>query len=140
MSIVLRNCFRSVATGESSIEHPIRSSKTYSELQTSTVPTGIEEKLVDVEYPHTPERIASYSDVADYKKDPLAAVASASPRQNLGDVREFQRIQSMDTCELRALLDKTQKSIDLLREKLKEKEPKAEPKAESKVEPQGGNE
>lgn len=143
MSIVLKNCFRSTAINESTIEHPVRSAKTYAELQSRTVPYGVEEKLVEVEYPHTPERIKSYSDVADYKKDPLSAVANATPRQNLGDVRDFQKIQNMDTTELRALLDKTQNAIDLCRKKLAATESKEEPKEESKeepkTEPKGGN-
>lgn len=79
--------------------------KVYSELQRKTTSNGIVEELVEVDYPHTPEVIKSYAPSADYHSDVVGAIASATPKANLGDVSVFQDILSRDMSEARSLYE-----------------------------------
>ena len=63
-------------------------------------------KVVEREYPVTPESVKSFRDIADYHADPAAAVASAPSRKNLGDVRDMQSIARMDDTQLSAMAER----------------------------------
>lgn len=63
-------------------------------------------KVVEREYPVTPESVKSFRDVSDYRADPAAAVASAPSRQNLGDIRDLQSIAKMDDTQLIAMAER----------------------------------
>ena len=63
-------------------------------------------KVVEREYPVTPEAVKSFRDIADYHTDPAAAVASAPSRKNLGDIRDMQSIAKMDDTQLNAMAER----------------------------------
>lgn len=54
------------------------------------LPTGFYEQLVEREYPVNSESVSSYADTADYRNDPLGAIAQAPKRVNLGDITGLQ--------------------------------------------------
>ena len=58
-------------------------------------------KVVEREYPITPETVKSYAESADYHTDPAsaAAAAAANPRKSLGDIRDIQKVASMDSAQ-----------------------------------------
>lgn len=58
-------------------------------------------QVVEREYPITPETVKSYAESADYHTDPLsaAAAAAANPRKSLGDIRDLQKVASMDSAQ-----------------------------------------
>lgn len=60
------------------------------------LPTGYYEKLVEREYPITSESVSSYADTADFRNDPLGAIASAPKRVNLGDITGVQEFANGD--------------------------------------------
>lgn len=63
-------------------------------------------RVVEREYPVTPETVKSFRDIADYHTDPAAAVASAPSRKNLGDIRDIQSIAKMDDTQLSAMAER----------------------------------
>lgn len=66
----------------------------YCALVRETVPSGIREKIVEMDYPITRESVKSYLSSCDYKSDPLGSVG-ASPAF-YGDIRDIQKIADMD--------------------------------------------
>lgn len=58
-------------------------------------------KVVERDYPITPETVKSYAESADYHTDPAsaAAAAAANPRKSLGDIRDIQKVASMDSAQ-----------------------------------------
>lgn len=58
-------------------------------------------KVIEREYPITPETVKSYAQSADYHTDPAsaAAAAAANPRKSLGDIRDIQKVASMDSAQ-----------------------------------------
>lgn len=100
-SLIKQNCFARVAR-----PYPIdlkqgQPDKMYFELQRTPTKKGIglEENLTAVEYPITADYVGSHLGETNYKIDPLAAVARAGKRDNLGDIRNVMDIMSMDTEE-----------------------------------------
>lgn len=71
---------------DSSIKQP----KYYSSLEKKQLPNGVVYNLEQVEYPITSESVTSYVESSDYHRDPLAAIANAPKRVNLGDITEVQ--------------------------------------------------
>lgn len=57
----------------------------------------------EIPYEITPDYVNSFTDSADYRRDPVAAVINSTPRQNLGDVTEFQKINELDDSQAAAL-------------------------------------
>lgn len=136
--IKLKNCFRLDGNHEKTTAHPVRFGQTYFELQRRTHQNGVSEELVEVEYPHTPARVNSYCDVADYKRDPFTAITNGKPRVNLGDVRDIQEVVKMDTSERVAYLKGLRGAIDKLVEL--ESEPTEKPTEKPTENPtEGGN-
>lgn len=64
--------------------------KYYSSLEKKQLPNGVLYNLEEVEYPITSESVTSYVESSDYHRDPLAAIAAAPKRVNLGDITEVQ--------------------------------------------------
>lgn len=81
--------------------------KKYYELQRKTVANGIQEQLVPVSYPITPESVKSYAASTDYKRDFTGNQRSGGV--NIGENAEkVQKIISGDTAEAKALYDRLQ--------------------------------
>lgn len=111
---LMQNCF----LREASTQHDCRFSKqpkTYIELQNKVVSDGIKQEYVEVEYPHTAERVSSYAEAADYRRDPFAAVAKAKPRDNLGDIVDLQKIANMDTSARTAFINSLSEAVQTLK-------------------------
>lgn len=68
----------------------IKQPKYYSSLEKKQLPNGVVYNLEEVEYPITSESVTSYVESSDYHRDPLAAIAAAPKRVNLGDITEVQ--------------------------------------------------
>ena len=64
--------------------------KTEVVIEKVDLPTGFYERLVEREYPINSETVSSYADTADYRNDPLGAIAKAPKRVNLGDITGVQ--------------------------------------------------
>lgn len=73
--------------------------KKYSVLEKKQLPNGYIEEVVEKDYPITPESVKSYADSADYRNDPMQAIANAPKRVNLGDVTEVQKFIESDPQE-----------------------------------------
>lgn len=104
--LIKQNCFTRDVTVHSS--DPERSSTHFTSLDEVSTPNGVEIKITENEYPITPQYVNSFVDSADYRRDPLGAIANAPQRRNLGDVREIQDVSQMDTSELLALYNQLQ--------------------------------
>lgn len=76
--------------------------------------SGTDLKLSENSYPITPQYVQSFVDSADYHCDPLAAIANSSARLNLGDVTDYQKINSMDTSEQIKLYQQLQEKFGKL--------------------------
>lgn len=74
----------------------IAEEKKYVELKQEVLPNGYVEKLEEVDYPINSASVTSYADGADYRNDPLQAVANAPKRVNLGDISEVQAFIEKD--------------------------------------------
>lgn len=70
--------------------------KKYVSLERQNLPNGFVETLVEKDYPINSESVTSYADGADYRSDPLQAIANAPKRVNLGDVTEVQNFIESD--------------------------------------------
>lgn len=64
--------------------------KKYDSLERKDLSNGFVEQVVQVDYPINPDSISSYVDGADYRRDPMQAIANTPSRVNLGDIREVQ--------------------------------------------------
>lgn len=73
--------------------------KKYSVLEKQQLPNGYIEEVIEKDYPITPESVKSYADSADYRNDPMQAIANAPKRVNLGDVTEVQKFIESDPQE-----------------------------------------
>lgn len=73
----------------------------YFELREIQLENGIIEKLVEVDYPITPDYVKSFASSCDYRNDIDAALNSPPRGQNLGDVTSLQDILSMDLSSVR---------------------------------------
>lgn len=111
---LMQNCF----LREVSEQHDCRFSKqpkTYVELQNKVVSDGIKQEYVEVEYPHTAERVNSYAEAADYRRDPFAAIVKSQPRENLGNIIDLQKLANMDTSARKAYINSLSEAIETLK-------------------------
>ena len=139
-SFVLQNCFRQVP--EVLAVDPVKQDDKYVALETSTdFFKGYQEQVVEYDYPITSESVTSYASGVDYKRDLFSAMKSNSG-QNLGDVREAQRVANnvdMNTFAgtVKSQIEELKKILDKIQGK---SEAKSEVKPEVKPEVVGGNE
>lgn len=63
----------------------------YPSLERKNLSNGYTEEVVIKDYPINPDSVTSYADAADYRNDPLQAIAQAPKRVNLGDISEVQQ-------------------------------------------------
>lgn len=85
-SIVLRNVPRSTV----SEEKKNKTQEKYSVLEKQMLENGYVEIVVDKDYPINSDSITSMAEGADYKNDPMQAIANERPRVNLGDITQAQ--------------------------------------------------
>lgn len=89
--------------------------KTYPELERVDSDFGFEEKVVERDYPITPESVSSYAETADYRNNLQQALNMPARGKNLGDVRDAQHLSDLDSSEISA-------RIALLQEVLSKKQ------------------
>lgn len=112
-AFVLRNCF--AEDPHTPRQLPEKVSPTYfAEEKTVDYVEGEKRRMVEKEYPITPEYVASFVEATDYKN---GVASQMSARQNLGDIREAQKAGSMDTAEFVAMVADLQKKLDDLKSK-----------------------
>lgn len=87
-----QNCYR-VAGSEKATKtlFPNKEMKTYDSLEKVELPTGFFQELVQKDYPITSASVSSLAEGADYRNDPMQAIAQAPQRVNLGDITEAQK-------------------------------------------------
>lgn len=67
---------------------------------------GVELKESVNPYPITPQYVDSFVESSDYRKDPFAAIAAGTQKQNLGDISDVQKLVAMDYEQARELYSK----------------------------------
>lgn len=68
----------------------------YPSLERKQLPNGFVEGVEVKDYPINSKSVTSYADGADYRNDPMQAVANAPKRVNLGDVSQVQEFLESD--------------------------------------------
>lgn len=66
----------------------------------------------EMPYEITPESVTSFAEGADYRRDPVGAVANGHKRVNLGDVTDMQALMKMDTSDLNALQNRLSMAME----------------------------
>lgn len=93
---IRQNCYvlgtRTASAGTISSEPE----KKYQTIERVNLPNGYYETVVEKDYPINSESVTSYADGADYRNDPLQAIANAPKRVNLGDVTQLQEFVQTD--------------------------------------------
>lgn len=64
--------------------------KKYDILEKKDLPNGYIQEVVTKDYPINSDSVTSLAEGADYKNDPLQAMANAPTRVNLGDITQAQ--------------------------------------------------
>lgn len=90
-----QNCYVSDVLTDT-IAHRIKPPRHYVELKEKITDNGYIQELEKMEYPITSESVTSYVDSADYRRDPMQAVANAPKRVNLGDITQVQDFIAQD--------------------------------------------
>lgn len=94
---IRQNCYvRDVLSTESSYISDTKKITKYGSLERKQLPNGFTEQVEERDYPITSDSVTSYADGADYRNDPLQAIANAPKRVNLGDVTEVQKFVQND--------------------------------------------
>lgn len=83
---------------------PVELVSQYPELKREDTQFGFEEKVVVSDYPITPETVNSYAETADYRNNLQEALNSPSRGKGLGDIRDLQDLQNLDTSVIRERL------------------------------------
>ena len=71
--------------------NPQKTQEKYEVLERVELPNGYIEGIVVKDYPINSESISSLAEGADYKNDPMQAIAKAPERVNLGDITQAQK-------------------------------------------------
>lgn len=102
-NLLQQNCYvRDVTNKVYTHREPITQ---YESLDTVVEEDGVKLRRAVQDYPITPQYVQSFVDSADYRKDPLGAIANGKSRQNLGDITEMQQVSNMGTDEARAMYE-----------------------------------
>lgn len=93
---IRQNCYvlgtRTASAGTISSEPE----KKYKTIERVNLANGYYDTVVEKDYPINSESVTSYADGADYRNDPLQAIANAPKRVNLGDVTQLQDFVQTD--------------------------------------------
>lgn len=96
-SRLLQNVF--VVDGTEHVEqtpNPSHTIETVDVLVRKNLPNGFVEEVETKPYPINSASVTSYADSANYRNDPVSAVANATKRVNLGDVAGVQEFLASD--------------------------------------------
>lgn len=77
--------------------------KTYYELREIQTDDGYVEKLVEVDYPITPDYVKSFANSSDYRNDIERAMNEPARGVNMGDMTNLQDIVNMDMTAVKDL-------------------------------------
>lgn len=97
-NLIQQNVYVRDVTRKSDLKTPVTES--YYSLEEVSDGNSVREELVEHPYHITPQYVNSFVESADYRRDPASAVLNAPKRQNLGDVRDVQKLGSLDMVEL----------------------------------------
>lgn len=112
----------------------------YFSLEKKQLDNGYTFELEKVDYPITSESITSYVDSADYRRDPMQAIANAPKRVNLGDITEVQKfIESDPQQAVRVYKAVGEKLQEYYKKKENAPAPAPAEPAPAQPVPQGGN-
>lgn len=100
-NLLQQNCYVREATR--SLGEHLDVPETYMSLDEVSTPSGVRQELREYPYHITPAYVDSFVESADYRRDPLGAIAQSKPRRNLGDIRDLQKVASMDMEQAREL-------------------------------------
>lgn len=103
-NIYIRDCARASDVETSVCEK-------YPELERRDTDCGFEERVVSRDYPITPESLNSFAETADYKNNLVEAMHAPSRGKGLGDIRDMQDLQNMDSVEIRNRIASLQKVL-----------------------------
>lgn len=104
----------------------------YPELERKETQYGFEEKVVQRDYPITPEYVNSFAETADYKNN-LSEAMNAPPRgKGLGDLRDVQELQNMDSVEISRRIAELQKVLSQKSVPVSESVPQNDDKGDNK--------
>lgn len=97
-NIIRQNCYvRPIAV---SPEPPVHDyERMYLSMTEETDADGLKHVVTETEYQITPAYVQSFAESADLRNDPMGAIVAsqnAPKRENLGDIREYQRVLAMD--------------------------------------------
>lgn len=84
--IVLRNVPHTIV----SEEQKNKTQEKYTVLEKQMLENGYVEMVVEKDYPINSDSVSSMAEGADYKNDPMQAIAKERPRVNLGDITQAQ--------------------------------------------------
>ncbi|WGL30981.1 hypothetical protein [Dipodfec virus UOA04_Rod_618] len=89
----------------------VRQSDKYLSIDEELSADGVLLKETVNDYPITPAYVNSFLPDSDYRNDPQSAIANSKPRQNLGDLTEFQAVNNMSMSEAAQLLQRLQEKL-----------------------------
>lgn len=108
-----QNCYRVATTGGivGIAKNPSSTVKKFDSLEKVNLPTGFVQQLVEKDYPINSASVTSYAEGADYRNDPMQAIANAPKRVNLGDITEAQQFLE-NPQELMRMYDTVKAKLD----------------------------
>lgn len=104
----------------------------YESLEKVDLPSGYVQTIVEKDYPITKESVTSFADGADYKNDPLQAIANAPQRVNLGDITQAQEFLQNPLNFARVYEDTKAKLAEYFAREREKQSPTVEPKQPKK--------
>lgn len=87
---IKQNCFVRDTLTDTRVIGKSHTMEKYPSLERKNLPNGYVEEIELKDYPINSDSVTSYADGADYRTDPLQAIANAPKRTNLGDITELQ--------------------------------------------------
>lgn len=87
---VAQNCYIMAGYDKAIAKETNRTQMKYDSLEKKMLDNGYLEILEKKDYPINSDSVTSLADGADYKNDPLQAIANAPTRVNLGDITQAQ--------------------------------------------------
>lgn len=103
-----QNCYKVGTTGAGVSLSPNKEQLKYESLEKVMLPNGYIEEIQEKDYPINSKSVTSYADGADYRNDPVQAIANAPNRVNLGDVTEAQKFLENPQNTIRVMKDTLQ--------------------------------
>lgn len=109
-----QNCY--IVAG--AVEHKLtdinkhETQKHYFSMERVSKDRGFSDEIIKKDYPITSESVSSYAESADYKRDPIGAIANAPKRQNLGDVTQVQEFLAGDPMQALRVFESVLKTIN----------------------------